>query len=146
MYLYLLNILTNEYKVDTAEAQLSDAEEHVRDLPGQVGHLADGGGWGGEEAGVGDVTVGQIGGPRPPAQLLGVVHQEVHAVNTDDAHEDQTDVANNNAAVFYRIWHCQDTSPNVAFEKMNDDICVWDFGSLRLYDWCLLTRRRIPAI
>ena len=116
--------MTDEYKVDTAEAELSDAEEHVRDLPGPVGHLADGGGGGGEEAGVGDVAVGQIGGSRPPAQLLGVVHQEVHAVNTDDAHEDQTNISNNNAAVFDRIWHCQDPSSNVAFQKMNDDICV----------------------
>ena len=90
-FTHLLNILTDEDKVDAAEAELSDAEEHVGDDPDHPGRpRAAYPGGGGQEGRVRDVGVGQVRGPCPPAQLLGVYHQQMHAVHTDHAHHYQT--------------------------------------------------------
>ena len=86
----LLKVLADEDKVDTAEPELSDAEEDVRDQPGWPRDPPERGVGGGEEAGVGHVAVGQVVGPSPGAQLLGVTNQQMHAVNTNDAHQHQT--------------------------------------------------------
>ena len=69
---YLLQVLADEDEVYAAEAELGDAEEHVRHDPGEAragGPLQPGRG-GGQEAGCRDVRVGQVRGARPPAQLL----------------------------------------------------------------------------
>ena len=69
---HLLQVLADEDEVYAAEAELGDAEEDVRHDPGEAragGPLQPGRG-GGQEAGGGDVRVGQVRGARPPAQLL----------------------------------------------------------------------------
>ena len=85
----LLEVLRDEDEVNTTEAKLSDAEEDVRDYPGRPGAPPKGPVAGGEEAGVGHLAVGEVGRPGPGTQLLGVTDQEVHAVDTDDAHKHQ---------------------------------------------------------
>ena len=86
-----MNILTDEDKVDAAEAELRDAEEDVGDDPGGPGGAGPAQPRGrGQEGGVGDVRVGEVGGPRPPTQLLGVDDQQVHAVHADHTHGHQT--------------------------------------------------------
>ena len=86
----LLKVLRDEDEVDTAEAQLSDAEEDVRDYPGHLGAPPEEAVAGGEEAGVGHLAVGEVGRPCPGTQLLGVTDQQVHAVDTDNTHKHQT--------------------------------------------------------
>ena len=86
---HLLKVLGDEDEVDTAEAQLSDAEEDVRDYPGRPGTPPEGPVAGGEEAGVGHLAVGEVGRPGPGTELLGVRDQEVHVVDTGNAHQHQ---------------------------------------------------------
>ena len=85
----LLKVLGDEDEVNTAEAKLSDAEEDVRHYPGDPGAPPEDVVAGGEEGGVGHLAVGQVGGPGPGTQLLGVPDQEVHAVDTDNSHQHQ---------------------------------------------------------
>ena len=85
----LLKVLRDEDEVDTAESQLSDAEEDVRDDPRRLGASPKEAVLGGEEAGVGHLAVGEVGGPCPGTQLLGVTNQQVHAVDTDNTHKHQ---------------------------------------------------------
>ena len=86
---HLLKVLGDEDEVDTAEAQHGEAEEGVRDDPGRLGIPPEGPVAGGEEAGVGHLAVGEVGRPGPCTELLGVTDQEVHAVDTDNAHKHQ---------------------------------------------------------
>ena len=138
-------ILTDKYKVDTAEAQLSDAQEHICDHPGHRSQSPQCGGGRGQETRVGHVTVGQVAGPCPPAQLLAVVHQQVHAVDTDDTHHHQANVTNYDATVLDSIGHGQDTCANVALEQVNDDICVADLVFVGVNNWSIFRGLRAGA-
>ena len=74
MKAYLLEVVADEYEVDTAEAELGDAEEDVDDPPGAPGGSPQSRALGGGEAGLRHVGVGEEGQVGSPTQLLGVVN------------------------------------------------------------------------
>ena len=66
--------MADEYKVDAAEAELSDAEEDVNDPPGRPGSLPQSRVLGRGKARLRHVGIGKEGEFGPPTQLLGIVH------------------------------------------------------------------------
>ena len=74
MRAYLLEVVTDEYEVDTAEPELGDAEEDVNDPPSAPGGSPQSRALGGGEAGLRHVGVGEEGQVGSPTQLLGVVN------------------------------------------------------------------------
>ena len=66
--------MADEYEVDTAEAELGDAEEDVNDPPGAPGGAPQSRALGGGEAGLGHVGVREEGEVGSPTQLLGIVN------------------------------------------------------------------------
>ena len=72
--IYLLEVVADEDKVDTAEAQLGDAEEDVNQPPGSSRCPPQSGTLGGGKTCLRHVGVGEEGEGGPPTQLLRVVN------------------------------------------------------------------------
>ena len=71
---YLLEIVADEYKVDTAKAELCNAQKYVNNTPGCPRCPPQPRALGGGETGLRDVGVGEEGEVGPPTQLLGIVN------------------------------------------------------------------------
>jgi hypothetical protein len=65
---------------------------------------------------VGDLLI------RSLADDVGTLDEGVHAADADDAHDDQADASDEQAGVLDCVGHCQNASPDVAFQKV--DYCI----------------------
>ena len=82
--------MRNKDKVNTAEAKLGDAEEHIYCNPGNVAEFSYPVTIRGCKTGGHDVRISKEGNIGSPTQFLGAVDKDVHAVHTDCGHQYQT--------------------------------------------------------
>ena len=74
MSIYLLEVVADKDKVDTAKSQLCDAQEDVNNTPSSPGGSPQPRTLRGGKTGLRYVGVGEEGEVGPPTQLLGVVN------------------------------------------------------------------------
>ena len=74
MSIYLLEVVADKHKVDTAKSQLCDAQEDVNNTPSSPGGSPQPRTIGGGETCLRYVGVGEEGEVRPPTQFLRVVN------------------------------------------------------------------------
>ena len=85
----LLKVLADKDEVDTTEAQLGDAQEHINQSSGCRSESSQPWATRSCEASLSHIRIGQEWKVGPPAELLRGVDQYVHAVDADGGHEHQ---------------------------------------------------------
>lgn len=114
---YLLNGLSNKYDVNTRAAYVCCAQCRVHEYLAAVGPRPDRlrSTLEGRVRCLGIRHLRRLG---TPAEHMRRTHQYVHTMCANHANYDCTDPAEQQPAVFYRVWHGQDARPQGRFQEM----------------------------